>query len=329
MGDTYLEQVGLQIETAVGTRYCRIPGKEVGVFAVMWWQGVPHRNCRMPHNSHVLSLPILEQRAQHAAAVAKTLWQDYGGVLLWRLDVTDSTAQQLRQNFETDVGQLGMQLGPWAAGGMRTGGGLPWGKFAVQAAGLPELWQAYQTTSTIAGHYLDVPRIPALGAVLGTKRTDCFTGLKLHTDNNKVEGAPEIACLNCAVLVWPPAHGFLRSAVIVNFVPATESQLHQHLVAALSRSSQCEDGCVRKGPFEMPSPGFALGGKEKYRRPGEIPTIQEANRLSKAELLSKIKLCCQGYIVERVELSIAAAQQNTALKKAKKELEILLEDKYL
>ena len=132
-----------------------------------------------------------------------------------------------------------------------------------------------------------------------------------------MKGAPEVACLNCACLLWPPAKGFLRTAVIVNWVPATTKHLHQHLVAALSRSSQTEDGSLRKGPFEMPSPAIALGSRKSHERPGEIPTIQEANRCTKGELIEKIKTHCRQYIVERVQRSCDDANRTDAMKTAK------------
>ena len=274
----------------------------------MWCQNIPHQNCRMKPESEAKALPIVQQRASKVDDTAKTLWEDYGGVLLWSLDVCDSDVERLRQKFTHDVTQLGKQIGPWAKGGMRTGGGLPWGSFALAAESLPELWRAYQTTSRIAGHHFDVPRIPAFGAVLATKKSDNFTGLQLHRDNNKVKGAPEVACLNCAFVLWPPAEGYLRTSIILNWVPATQKHLHQLLVAALSRSSQTEDGAVRKGPFEMPSPAIALGSKNKHERPGQIPTIQAADRLTNNELMQNIRSHCQGYIVERMQKALVTDQ---------------------
>ena len=328
MNSMYLDQVGLKIQTPLGMRHCRIPGNCNGAYAVMWSQNIPHQNCRMKPESDAKALPIVQQRAAKEDDTAKILWEDYGGVLLWSLDVCDSDVERLRQKFTQDVKQLGKQIGPWAKGGMRTGGGLPWGSFALAAESLPELWRAYQTTSRIAGHHFDVPRIPAFGAVLATKKSDHFTGLQLHRDNNKVKGAPEVACLNCAFVLWPPAEGYLRTSIILNWVPATQKHLHQLLVAALSRSSQTEDGAVRKGPFEMPSPAIALGSKNKHERPGQIPTIQAADRLTNNELMQNIRSHCQSYIVERMQTAFDTASRTADMKKAKGTFEDLLEDRY-
>ena len=328
MDNIYMDQVGLQIMTSVGLRHCRIPGKQKALYAVMWSQNLPHKYCRMKHDSEGKSLPIVRQLAEEEDVSAKTFWQDYGGVVLWRLDACDTDVDRLRRCFAKDVEKLGNQLGSCAKGGMRTGGGLPWGTFALAGESLPELRKAYEATSRVAGHFFDMPRIPAFGAILATRTADGFTAVNLQRENDKVKGAPEVACFNCALLLRPPADGFLQSAVIVNWVPATEKHLRQHLIAALTRSSQSEDGSVLKGPFATPSPRIALGSKSSHERPGKIPTIQSANRFTQRELVKRIQTHCLNYVVERVQQSLDDAMNARDMKKAKDKFEELVDERY-
>ena len=57
-----------------------------------------------------------------------------------------------------------------------------------------------------------------------------------------------------------PRKGWHRVAVLGAWMPNSDYIYRNTLLSIASKMSQCEHGCVGKGPLERPKPGTVLGG---------------------------------------------------------------------
>ena len=174
--------------------------------------------------------------------------------------------------------------------GLLTGAGLPFSKFAVDMRSLPAFKVLWQEVREIDGrgppcprssekHFGDVPMFEGLACTGAKCKT--YMGLEAHTDDNLMSDTSLVFHLQGSITVAEPVKGWDRVAVLAAFQPRTAS-MHQRMLRALvGRISQCEWGCLGKGPRERPAPQKVIGGFG--------PTHSEVEKMSEAELQCYIK----------------------------------------
>ncbi len=122
-------------------------------------RGLPHGNRLVSVTDQVKALPSVFQGAVESTTLADTLYHEYGGVLIWRLNLLSSEIQGLRSQFAAAVAAMQGRMGPWARAGLFTGGGLPHSRLHAPPSLFPNCHKTWSISSQCIVHarYLCFP----------------------------------------------------------------------------------------------------------------------------------------------------------------------------
>jgi len=286
------------VRTKLGRRILNTLPDLHGVVGLVYPQSFGHGNKVLEEGD--VELPLLDQRSSTFKQAAKIMWDDYG-VLACLLNCPLSQRMCLEKKANQDFQKMKGNIGPCARVGLLTGGGLPFGEFAVSARSLKCFHDLFQLCATQAGRWVEgVPYYPVEEGLpaLPAGVQHIYKGLPEHTDNNVVKGAPEVYHLQGSVSLFPVPSGFLRLTALCGFQAPTDYQQRQQLLALATRTSRAEDGRLGKGPLERPKPGAVLGGP--------FLKLVEAQKLSNDELKHFIQEKCPPYMVALLPSKFAA-----------------------
>ena len=289
-------QVGLEIETeSHGLMSARFQGTDAScVLAVVWSQLLPHGNrLYLPHHS-TNNLPVIEEESQFFEETCKTLFRQYGVVVV-RLKVKPSELENIRAAMEEDKKWIGKPLGPCGKIGLYSGAGLPWSKPVMQLRSIPGFQRTFELCLKACERFQSrYPYVIVNESVFLTERkSSTFKGLKTHKDNKVVPGAPEIGYLQGALYITSSSSKYDRFGALGAIIAATPEVSTDILVAAAGRAALTESALVSRGPKDRPVPKRVLGGDHMG--------VAAAKKAPKADLHSYIQTHCETHIREYIK----------------------------
>ena len=311
------DQLSFFANTPLGKKFFRVQAFLAQcIYAIIWKQGMEHGSERLRPEDEVELLPIISQRSATWAESARTLWTDYGVIVL-ELDVSAARVSELVGIFKEEIKQMNGHIGPSNSVGLRTGGGLPYMKFCLRLRALPGFRAAFQLVMEMDGRWTnELPYIWANEAFLCTRVKDNVKGLDPHRDNKLVGVDPQIK------KSLAPELSHLQGQLLVGPGPQTKEYLcigclqAPLAVTPKIRKNVLETIAARCSITEGGTPSFqpnSRGDLCPVVLGGPYLGLAAAQRTSEAELESFIRKNCTKDLVRLIPPVVPARAQKKAL----------------
>ena len=205
---TYPTQVCLGFDLKLGKRALRPSDASPPGYYVCFFPNsdVKHNSSKIDASDDTLCLPILPwskhlQKSADMIQLARTLCQDYEGVLTFFLPENEATIKKIQRGIYAELDCIGAWPSCQSVGLLR-GGGFAFCKGLTDLRSKPEFLEMFRFFSeTCLGRDPVAKHLPTIDAPLITTAESAYTGLDWHRDPKRF--AETHGYVQVEVVPWP------------------------------------------------------------------------------------------------------------------------------